>query len=344
MILGRSPGSFLRKLPSRFAAVAMQTIGSTHEGSGILQLRGQLVFFTQFPIKSVRKKVFFFRHLVLLAKVNFFGESEGCIFVFLLNCNRMLDIRRVQVSRYAQPLREGGSMPGLVEGDDGFLYVMKFRSAGQGRKALIAELLGGEIARKLGAKMPELVYLDLPEGLAKTEADEEIQDLLQGSVGLNVGLSFLSQAMTFDPQVTQVSQADQALILWLDAYILNVDRTIRNPNLLIWFREPWLIDHGAAFFFHHQWENWERYIHSTFPQGKDHVVWSPTWDRTYLASKIEQSLTSDWLASLVQEIPEDWLLDPVDDVSPDEKRQRYLAFLVQRRTYLLENPHVIYPL
>jgi len=256
----------------------------------------------------------------------------------------MLDIRRVQVSRYAQPLREGGSMPGLVEGDDGFLYVMKFRSAGQGRKALIAELLGGEIARRLGARMPELVYLDLPEGLAKTEADEEIQDLLQGSIGLNIGLSFLSQAMTLDPQVTRLSLDEQALVLWLDAYILNVDRTVRNPNLLIWYRQPWLIDHGAAFFFHHQWENWERYIQSKFPQGKDHVVYTPQWEPNRILPRVAQVLPDEWLAELVQEIPEDWLLDPVDDVAPDEKRSRYLAFLVQRRTFLLENPHAIYPL
>ncbi|MFN4085306.1 MAG: HipA family kinase [Spirosomataceae bacterium] len=256
----------------------------------------------------------------------------------------MFELRHVQVTRYAQPLREGGSMPGLVEGDDGFYYVMKFRSAGQGRKALIAELLGGEIARRLGAKMPELVYLELPEGLGRTEADEEIQDLLQGSVGLNIGLSFLSKAMTFDPTVSSLSSIDQSRLLWLDAYILNVDRTIRNPNLLIWYREPWLIDHGAAFFFHHQWENWERYITSKFPQGKEHVVFQSNWDRTAIQARVQDELTDDWLVQLVQEIPEDWLEDPVDDLDPEEKRRRYLTFLMERRNFLLANPHDIYPI
>ena len=256
----------------------------------------------------------------------------------------MFELRQVQVTRYAQPLREGGSMPGLVEGDDGFYYVMKFRSAGQGRKALIAELLGGEIARRLGAKIPELVYLILPEGLGKTEADEEIQDLLQGSVGLNIGLSFLSKAMTLDPTVTTLSKEDQARLLWLDAYILNVDRTVRNPNLLIWYKEPWLIDHGAAFFFHHQWENWERYITSKFPQGKEHVVFQSQWDRTALQERVQQDLTDEWLSQLVQEIPVDWLEDPVDDLDPDEKRRRYLTFLMERRNFLLTHPNEIYPI
>lgn len=255
----------------------------------------------------------------------------------------MFDLRRVRVSRYAQPLREGGSMPGLVEGEDGFYYVMKFRSAGQGRKALIAELMGGEIARRLGARVPELVYLDLPEGLGKTEGDEEIQDLLQGSVGLNIGLSFLSKAMTLDPVVYSVPPHEKALLLWLDAYILNVDRTVRNPNLLLWYREPWLIDHGAAFFFHHQWENWDRYITSKFPQGKDHVVYQANWNREFMLEPVQAKLTDAWLADLVAEIPEDWLLDPVDDLAPNEKRLRYLTFLTQRRDYLIAHPHDIYP-
>ena len=158
-----------------------------------------------------------------------------------------MELRTENVTRYIMPLREGGSLPALAEADDEFKYVVKFRGAGHGTKALIAELVGGEIARALGFRVPELVFLNLDEAFGRTEGDEEIQDLLQGSRGLNLGLHFLSGALTFDPVVTKVGAELASRIVWLDAFLTNVDRTFRNTNMLIWHKELWLIDHGALF-------------------------------------------------------------------------------------------------
>jgi hypothetical protein len=156
------------------------------------------------------------------------------------------ELRTVNVTRYVTPLREGGSLPAIAEADDGFLYVLKFRGAGQGPKALIAELVGGEIARKLGLKIPELVFVNLDEAFGRTEPDEEIQDLLKFSVGLNLALHYLSGAITFDPTVTVVEPKLASQIVWLDALLTNVDRTARNTNMLMWHKELWLIDHGPV--------------------------------------------------------------------------------------------------
>src|SRR6201991_3478276 len=152
-------------------------------------------------------------------------------------------IRTVNVIRYVTPLREGGSLPAIAEADDGFLYVLKFRGAGQGAKALVAELIGGEIARALGFKVPELVFANLDEAFGRTEPDEEIQDLLKASVGLNLALHYLSGSITFDPTVTTVDATLASKIVWLDSLLLNVDRTVRNTNMLLWKKELWLIDH-----------------------------------------------------------------------------------------------------
>mgnify|MGYP001017645893 FL=1 len=181
-------------------------------------------------------------------------------------------LRTVHVTRYISPLREGGSLPALVDADDDFKYVLKFRGAGHGVKALISEFLGGEIARILGFKVPELVFANLDEDFGRSEADEEIQDLLRGSHGLNLGLHFLSGAITFDPVVTRVDSQTASRIVWLDAFITNIDRTFRNTNMLMWKKELWLIDHGAAFYFHHTWENWEKTAVSPFVYVKDHVL------------------------------------------------------------------------
>lgn len=155
-----------------------------------------------------------------------------------------MELRTENVTRYIMPLREGGSLPALAEADDEFKYVVKFRGAGHGTKALIAELVGGEMARALGFRVPELVFLNLDEAFGRTEGDEEIQDLLQGSRGLNLGLHFLSGALTFDPAVTKVGAELASRIVWLDAFLTNVDRTFRNTNMLMWHKELWLIDHG----------------------------------------------------------------------------------------------------
>ena len=171
-----------------------------------------------------------------------------------------MELRTENVTRYIMPLREGGSLPALAEADDEFKYVVKFRGAGHGTKALIAELVGGEMARALGFRVPELVFLNLDEAFGRTEGDEEIQDLLQGSRGLNLGLHFLSGALTFDPAVTKVGAELASRIVWLDAFLTNVDRTFRNTNMLMWHKELWLIDHGTSLYFHYSWVNWQKSV------------------------------------------------------------------------------------
>ena len=181
-------------------------------------------------------------------------------------------IRTVEVTRYITPLREGGSLPAIVEADDEFLYVLKFRGAGQGVKALIAELLGGEIARAVNFRVPEIVFANVDPAFGRTEPDEEIQDLLKFSEGLNLALHYLSGAISFDPNVLKVDALLASKIVWLDCFITNVDRTARNTNMLVWHKELWLIDHGASLFFHHSWNNWEEQSRSPFVQVKAHVL------------------------------------------------------------------------
>ncbi len=218
------------------------------------------------------------------------------------------NIRRVQAIRYVTPLREGGSLPAIVEADDGFLYVMKFRGAGQGIKALVAELVGGEIARGLGFKIPEIVFMELDEAFGRTEPDEEIQDLLKASTGMNLGLHYLTGAYTFDPAVTTLDGELASQIVWLDAFLTNVDRTARNTNMLVWNKELWLIDHGASLYFHHNWENWAEQAVKPFTQIKDHVLLKYA-DRLeevsarFSALLIEKSL----IAEVVSLIPDLWL-------------------------------------
>src|SRR3982751_5481030 len=181
-------------------------------------------------------------------------------------------LRTVNITRYVTPLREGGSLPAIAEADDEFLYVLKFRGAGQGAKALIAELIGGELARAIGLRVPEIVFAHLDSAFGRTEPDEEIQDLLKASVGLNLGLHYLSGAISFDPIVTPVNVRLASEIVWLDCFLTNVDRTSNNTNMLVWNTELWLIDHGASLYFHYSPENWERKAENAFPQVKNHVL------------------------------------------------------------------------
>src|SRR3954465_2946380 len=162
-------------------------------------------------------------------------------------------IRSIRVTRYVTPLREGGSLPAIVEADDEGLYVLKFRGAGQGPKALIAELVCGELARLSGLLVPEIVLVELEAELARTEPDPEIQDLIRASAGLNLALDYLPGSVTFDPLVDRPTADIASAIVWHDAFVTNVDRTPRNSNLLMWHRRLWLIDHGAALYFHHSW-------------------------------------------------------------------------------------------
>lgn len=240
------------------------------------------------------------------------------------------NLRTVNVTRYITPLREGGSLPALAEADDDFKYVLKFKGAGHGVKALIAELIGGEIARALGMKMPELVFANLDEAFGRSEGDEEIQDLLQGSQGMNLALHFLSGAINFDPVVTVVDPVLASQIVWLDAFITNVDRTFRNTNMLIWHKELWLIDHGASLYFHHSWDNWEKHAQSPFTLIKDHVLLpqASVLQATDLAFK--ELLSTEVLAAIVNLIPEDWLHWEDMEATPTELRNIYLQFLLTR--------------
>lgn len=241
-----------------------------------------------------------------------------------------IEIRTVDVVQYIQPLREGGSLPAIVKADDEFLYVLKFRGAGQGKKALIAELLGGELARAIGLKVPELVFMNLDDSFSKTEPDEEIQDLLKFSVGLNLGLHFLSQAITYDPLVSNVDSLSASKVVLLDSIISNIDRTAKNTNLLSWYKELWLIDHGASFYFHHNWETWKDHLTRTFPFVKNHVLLQKATHLTEAAKEIRLLLTQDIIEEIVSKIPEEWLLDKSDPLSPTEMRTAYIEFINTR--------------
>ncbi|RED26582.1 hypothetical protein BD847_0501 [Flavobacterium cutihirudinis] len=246
------------------------------------------------------------------------------------------DLRTVNVMRYITPLREGGSLPALAEADDDFKYVLKFRGAGHGVKALIAELVGGQIAKALKLQLPELVFANLDEAFGRTEADEEIQDLLQGSQGLNLALHFLSGAITFDPVVTTVDAKLASQIVWLDAYITNVDRTFKNTNMLIWHKELWLIDHGACLYFHHSWNNWEQHAKSPFALIKDHVLLPQATLLKEVDAEFKVILTPQVLEEIVNTIPLDWLQWEDADETPEALRNVYLQFLKTR----LENSEI----
>ena len=238
-------------------------------------------------------------------------------------------LRTVNVTRYVTPLREGGSLPAIAEADDGFLYVLKFRGAGQGPKALIAELIGGEIARKLGFKMPELVFANLNEAFGRTEPDEEIQDLLKFSVGLNLALHYLQGAITFDPTVTLVDAKLASQIVWLDALLTNVDRTARNTNMLMWHKELWLIDHGAALYFHHNMDDWEEQAKRPFVHIKDHVLLKYALDLEQVDAEFKAILTAEQINAIVSLIPDEWLTDGSFETENDQ-RQVYAKFLNSR--------------
>jgi hypothetical protein len=239
-------------------------------------------------------------------------------------------LRTIKVIRYVTPLREGGSMPAIAEGDDEFLYVLKFRGAGQGVKALIAELIGGELARLLGLKVPELVFANLDEAFGRSEADEEIQDLLKFSVGLNLALHYLSGAITYDPVVNTLDAKLASKIVWLDCLLTNVDRTPRNTNMLMWHKELWLIDHGAALYFHHSWHNWQESAKRPFVQVKDHVLLPQASELDEVNTEFKAILTPERIYDIVSLIPDDWLTDDSENGTPAERREVYAQFLLTR--------------
>lgn len=241
-----------------------------------------------------------------------------------------IQLRTVNVTRYVTPLREGGSLPAIAEADDGFLYVLKFRGAGQGPRALIAELIGGEIARTLGFKIPELVFANLDEAFGRTEPDEEIQDLLKASVGLNLALHYLAGAITFDAVVTKVDGRLASQIVWLDCLLTNVDRTARNTNMLTWNRELWLIDHGASLYFHHSWHNWQEQAKKPFYQVKDHVLLSRADELEAVDAEFRTILTEERIRTIVNLVPDVWLSGEQVFESVDDHREAYIEYLLSR--------------
>ncbi|MFZ1306749.1 MAG: HipA family kinase [Ferruginibacter sp.] len=240
------------------------------------------------------------------------------------------EIRTVNITRYITPLREGGSLPAIVEADDGFLYVLKFRGAGQGVKALIAELIGGEIARTVGLKVPEIVFANIDEAFGRTEPDEEIQDLLKASTGLNLALHYLSGSISFDPAVTKVDAIQASQIVWLDCLLTNMDRTVRNTNMLWWHKELWLIDHGACLYFHHNPQNWQQQALRPFTLVKDHVLLKQATELETVNSAFHAVLTNDRIGAIVGLIPDEWLVGDTGFQSTNEHREMYTRFIETR--------------
>ena len=254
-----------------------------------------------------------------------------------------MSVRTVTATRYVTLLREGGSLPAIIEADDDGMYVLKFRGAGQGPKALIAELVAGEIARASGLPVPDIVFVELDPALARTEPDPEIQSLIRASAGQNLALDYLPGSVTFDPVAEKLDAELASMVVWLDAYVTNVDRTPRNTNMLMWHRRLWLIDHGAALYFHHTWSNYRERSREAFPMIKDHVL-LPSTSVVSLRdadSKMTERITPDIVGGIVQLIPDAWLsaesqVSEPPFARPSEYRDAYIEYLLRR----LEAPHL----
>lgn len=243
----------------------------------------------------------------------------------------MTDIRSVEAIRYIQPLREGGSLPALIDADDGFKYVMKFRGGGHGSKALISEFIGGELARAVGLRVPEIVFTNLGVDFGRSEGDEEIQDLLQASVGLNLGLHFLSGALSWDVTVNKATPEEASKIVWIDSLMTNVDRTWRNTNMLLWHnRELWLIDHGSSLYFHHNWEGWQKVALSPFAYIKDHALLKEASQLHEADEYMKTKITLKKIEEIINKVPETWLAQSFPDINADEQRSVYFEFLTKR--------------
>ena len=241
-----------------------------------------------------------------------------------------MPLRTVSATRYITPLREGGSLPAVVEADDDGMYVLKFRGAGQGAKALVAESIAGGIAQALGLPIPEIVLVELDPGLARTEPDPEIQHLIRASDGLNLALDYLPGAVNFDPAAERPEAELASRIVWFDAYVSNVDRTARNTNLLIWHRRLYLIDHGAALYFQHGWDGGSANAGNPFARIKDHVLlpWADALgeaDRA-LSAKLDHGI----LEKIVAQVPDSWLQAADAFADPETMRAAYTDYLVRR--------------
>jgi hypothetical protein len=235
-------------------------------------------------------------------------------------------LRKVTATRYVTPLREGGSLPGLVEADDDGLYVVKFRAAGQGLKALVAEVIVGELARGAGLLVPEIVLVELQAELGRTEPDPEINELVTGSAGLNCGIDFLPGALDYDPaRPAEIDAVRASAVVWLDAFTTNVDRTPRNPNLLVWHRETWLIDHGAALYQHHSGRDLVTRAREPFPLIAEHVLLPLASELRSADERMAAVLDEPAVTSAVGLVPGDWLGD-----DPAAARAEYVAYLCAR--------------
>jgi hypothetical protein len=240
-------------------------------------------------------------------------------------------IRTAKATRYVVPLREGGSLPAIVEADDLGLYVVKFRGAGQGILALIAELLAGEIGRALGLRVPEIVFMEIEAALGRNEPDYEIRQLLKASTGVNLALDYLPGSTMFDPAARDKAAADEAsMLVWFDAYTQNIDRTPRNANLLMWHRKLYPIDHGAALFFHHDWPSREKKIAAPFAEIEQHILLPWATEIAEAGKAAHERLTEPVLRGIVEMVPEAWLEAIPGNVSAAERRAGYLEFFVRR--------------
>lgn len=240
-----------------------------------------------------------------------------------------MPIRTVTATRYVTPLREGGSLPAVIEADDDGLYVVKFRGAGQGTKALVAELVVGELARAASLPIPEIVFMVLEGELARSEPDAEIQDLMRASVGINLALDYLPGSVTFDPLAEDVAPELASAIVWFDAFITNVDRTARNANLLVWHRRLWLIDHGAALYFHHHWATARGGAQKPFALIEDHVLLPFASALEAADARMTTVLTPAIVRDVVSLIPDDWLHDEPTG-GPHALRAAYVDYLTER--------------
>jgi HipA-like protein len=237
-------------------------------------------------------------------------------------------LRSVAATRYVTPFREGGSLPGLVEADDLGMYVVKFRGAGQGPKALAAEVIVGELARRLGFRVPELVLADLDSELSRAEPDEEIQDLIRASAGRNLGVDYLPGSFDFNPRVLDPGGDLAARLLWLDTLTLNVDRSWRNPNMLLWHRQVWLIDHGASLIFHHRWlPGWQPAATYRY-DAADHVMMPVAGSVTEADALLRPQVTPEVVREVLTLVPDEWL-DPAFG-SPEQVRDAYAAYFAAR--------------
>jgi hypothetical protein len=243
-------------------------------------------------------------------------------------------IRTIAVTRYVTPLREGGSLPAIVEADDDGLYVVKFRGAGHGVQALVAELVYGEIGRVLGLPVPEIVLAVLDADLARTEPDPEIHGLIYDSAGLNVALDYLPGSVNYDPTVHRIPAQLASRIVWFDALVTNVDRTARNTNMLMWHRAPWLIDHGSTLFFHHT-EGWSADAarpRAAFPAIRDHVLLRQAASIEEEDAPLSAALTPEVIAGILSAVPDDWLASGSKARPPGDARADYLSYFMSRLT------------